>query len=146
MIIRRFFFFFSSRRRHTRLTCDWSSDVCSSDLGAGDVLRRETALLGRALETKALEVQRREIGDYPVNALQHEGAARPTHDRAVERQMSAGMLQHREAEAKTSRALLLVRQHGPQVLEPADQERLLIGEMGIECRPADVRSVDDVLD
>src|SRR5690242_1163318 len=25
-------FFFSSRRRHTRLTCDWSSDVCSSDL------------------------------------------------------------------------------------------------------------------
>src|SRR5690242_7562026 len=30
-----FFFFFSSRRRHTRLTCDWSSDVCSSDLGNG---------------------------------------------------------------------------------------------------------------
>src|SRR5438477_12649752 len=28
------FFFFSSRRRHTRLTCDWSSDVCSSDLGS----------------------------------------------------------------------------------------------------------------
>src|SRR6267142_878163 len=27
-----FFLFFSSRRRHTRLTCDWSSDVCSSDL------------------------------------------------------------------------------------------------------------------
>src|SRR6266480_3856728 len=25
-------FFFSSRRRHTMLTCDWSSDVCSSDL------------------------------------------------------------------------------------------------------------------
>src|SRR5580698_11361475 len=29
------FFFFSSRRRHTRLTCDWSSDVCSSDLYIG---------------------------------------------------------------------------------------------------------------
>src|SRR6267142_320275 len=27
-------FFFSSRRRHTRLTCDWSSDVCSSDLAS----------------------------------------------------------------------------------------------------------------
>src|SRR2546430_12285569 len=26
-------FFFSSRRRHTRFDCDWSSDVCSSDLG-----------------------------------------------------------------------------------------------------------------
>src|SRR6266568_9547433 len=30
-----FFFFFSSRRRHTRWNCDWSSDVCSSDLWQG---------------------------------------------------------------------------------------------------------------
>src|SRR2546430_8328472 len=29
------FFFFSSRRRHTRFDCDWSSDVCSSDLLIG---------------------------------------------------------------------------------------------------------------
>src|SRR5438309_2542954 len=29
-----FVFFFSSRRRHTRWNCDWSSDVCSSDLNA----------------------------------------------------------------------------------------------------------------
>src|ERR1035441_11082438 len=28
-----FVFFFSSRRRHTRCLSDWSSDVCSSDLG-----------------------------------------------------------------------------------------------------------------
>src|SRR2546427_3204782 len=28
------FFFFSSRRRHTRFDCDWSSDVCSSDLNS----------------------------------------------------------------------------------------------------------------
>src|SRR3989475_5002091 len=28
-------FFFSSRRRHTRFDCDWSSDVCSSDLRGG---------------------------------------------------------------------------------------------------------------
>src|SRR5260221_7737661 len=32
MCYMRFFFFFSSRRRHTRSLCDWSSDVCSSDL------------------------------------------------------------------------------------------------------------------
>src|SRR5262244_4285116 len=34
-------FFFSSRRRHTRLVSDWSSDVCSSDLGRmrGSVLK-----------------------------------------------------------------------------------------------------------
>src|SRR5204862_3607156 len=32
------FFFFSSRRRHTRSLRDWSSDVCSSDLDAGNSL------------------------------------------------------------------------------------------------------------
>src|SRR5690242_9829503 len=31
------FFFFSSRRRHTRLTCDWSSDVCSSEVSPQDI-------------------------------------------------------------------------------------------------------------
>src|SRR6476661_5217735 len=37
------FFFFSSRRRHTRFKCDWSSDVCSSDLLEASLamLRRE---------------------------------------------------------------------------------------------------------
>src|SRR5690348_17393797 len=38
-----FFFFFSSRRRHTRWTGDWSSDVCSSDLG--EVGKRTTAIV-----------------------------------------------------------------------------------------------------
>src|SRR5256885_11150205 len=32
-LIVRCVFFFSSRRRHTRLQGDWSSDVCSPDLG-----------------------------------------------------------------------------------------------------------------
>src|SRR5438270_14093697 len=32
-----FAFFFSSRGRHTRFDCDWSSDVCSSDLLTGAV-------------------------------------------------------------------------------------------------------------
>src|SRR5690242_21285373 len=38
------FFFFSSRRRHTRLTCDWSSDVCSSDLVPFLLVHSEHAL------------------------------------------------------------------------------------------------------
>src|ERR671916_1554968 len=33
------FFFFSSRRRHTISLCDWSSDVCSSDLYGGELIR-----------------------------------------------------------------------------------------------------------
>src|SRR5690606_40848001 len=34
------FFFFSSRRRHTRFSRDWSSDVCSSDLGHDQTAQR----------------------------------------------------------------------------------------------------------
>src|SRR3712207_8257993 len=41
-----FFFFFSSRRRHTRYWRDWSSDVCSSDLGADLILDNQGARLG----------------------------------------------------------------------------------------------------
>src|SRR6266478_8931632 len=40
------FFFFSSRRRHTRFDCDWSSDVCSSDLGQ-KISREPRALLAQ---------------------------------------------------------------------------------------------------
>src|SRR5438034_7921357 len=42
-----FFFFFSSRRRHTRSLCDWSSDVCSSDLLARPA-RRDLRVLEAA--------------------------------------------------------------------------------------------------
>src|SRR6267142_5914063 len=52
MILNYIFFFFSSRRRHTRLTCDWSSDVCSSDL-----LQREGGDLREFLAAQA-EVSR----------------------------------------------------------------------------------------
>src|SRR2546430_13018934 len=45
-----FVFCFSSRRRHTRFDCDWSSDVCSSDLsnwkiagGASDISLGQTS-------------------------------------------------------------------------------------------------------
>src|SRR2546430_9050578 len=35
--------FCSSRRRHTRFDCDWSSDVCSSDLSRHSSRRRSAA-------------------------------------------------------------------------------------------------------
>src|SRR5438270_9826229 len=43
-----FLFFFSSRRRHTRFDCDWSSDVCSSDLE-----RRSEALAAERAEAQS---------------------------------------------------------------------------------------------
>src|SRR5215204_7473637 len=44
---------FSSRRRHTRSLCDWSSDVCSSDLDRVAAYRREDA--GREAEDEGEE-------------------------------------------------------------------------------------------
>src|SRR5690242_15802906 len=60
--------FFSSRRRHTRFTCDWSSDVCSSDLIfkpiQPEILRSKVSVFvelfrkGEALKRQAHELAR----------------------------------------------------------------------------------------
>src|SRR6266850_3970782 len=71
-----FFFFFSSRRRHTRLQGDWSSDVCSSDLGRFDVVTVGTQrfrLLGldhsRPYLQGEIELLAEETGDEAAAAL-----------------------------------------------------------------------------
>src|SRR2546430_3843428 len=57
------YFFFSSRRRHTIFDCDWSSDVCSSDLdqlalwwkdgrNPDQVLGRNSGIAQRQLERR----------------------------------------------------------------------------------------------
>src|SRR6267143_6792062 len=50
MFVLCFFFFFSSRRRHTSWNCDWSSDVCSSDL-----VRRAWTAVGIKTSVKAVD-------------------------------------------------------------------------------------------
>src|SRR6267143_7248785 len=45
--------FCSSRRRHTRWNCDWSSDVCSSDLAGKTVPRHVGAAVGAARVSEA---------------------------------------------------------------------------------------------
>src|SRR2546427_4276695 len=58
-----FFFFFSSRRRHTRFDCDWSSDVCSSDLTLGSVTRTAEALhLTQPAITAQIKALEEELG------------------------------------------------------------------------------------
>src|SRR5260221_7783571 len=56
------YFFFSSRRRHTRSLCDWSSDVCSSDLvmfGLGAVPEIVGAQMGYTMGTAWTGARRR---------------------------------------------------------------------------------------
>ena len=48
-------FFFSSRRRHTRSLCDWSSDVCSSDLlpqETGNISNKQPNLTPKAIRER----------------------------------------------------------------------------------------------
>src|SRR5438034_8690029 len=47
-----FCFFFSSRRRHTRSLCDWSSDVCSSDLDVVSSICARSCLTRAASEAE----------------------------------------------------------------------------------------------
>src|SRR5438309_5525550 len=53
-------FFFSSRRRHTRWNCDWSSDVCYSDLAdearipGGSALAVDRVVFSRGVEARVL--------------------------------------------------------------------------------------------
>src|SRR5256886_8960366 len=60
------YFFFSSRRRHTRFDCDWSSDVCSSDLSLGQLGERQRSVGTRECRDRLR--QQRE----PLSALQRE--------------------------------------------------------------------------
>src|SRR6266571_7350383 len=65
-----FFFFFSSRRRHTRLTCDWSSDVCSSDLSGTNRLdeARLGSVAGEPVTKAGAEVARSATG-YAIGGV-----------------------------------------------------------------------------
>src|SRR5689334_25070006 len=62
------FFFFSSRRRHTRWNCDWSSDVCSSDLvvaddrDARDLRAQRRRLLGQPEAVGVLDAADQQLG------------------------------------------------------------------------------------
>src|ERR1035437_1432362 len=57
-----YFFFFSSRRRHTRYWRDWSSDVCSSDLGPTIF----TVMSSLAVEHNAINLGQG-FPDYPMS-------------------------------------------------------------------------------
>src|SRR6266568_7833056 len=80
------FFFFSSRRRHTRWNCDWSSDVCSSDLLARWVAEDRLAALEFGREWPALDVKEgdADMGGHAFRWRQETGATPVARLRRVE--------------------------------------------------------------
>src|SRR5689334_19637396 len=82
-------FFFSSRRRHTRWNCDWSSDVCSSDLpmlesedyelgivGRSEAMQKVFKLIGQVAGTDATALITGESGtgkELVARAIYHHG-------------------------------------------------------------------------
>src|SRR5256886_6687123 len=78
------FFFFSSRRRHTRFDCDWSSDVCSSDLGA-QIDRPERDALVIQLGPLLTVAGPAERAIYAVAPLVHAGSQRGSRRDGLER-------------------------------------------------------------
>src|SRR2546430_6390708 len=63
-------FFFSSRRRHTRFDCDWSSDVCSSDLTeAGYVGEDVENIILKLLQAADGDVQRCQQGIIYIDEI-----------------------------------------------------------------------------
>src|SRR5689334_24734868 len=82
-----FFFFFSSRRRHTRWNCDWSSDVCSSDLNVDEFFGVELAVDG-AVGLPVLAEELVDVVDDRLRGLDdlaraHEGLEQRSEERRV---------------------------------------------------------------
>src|SRR5689334_23857935 len=76
-------FFFSSRRRHTRWNCDWSSDVCSSDLAPNRV---RPLTQGRG-HMSGSEFERENIVTGALSATADSKAAEPARERSEERRV-----------------------------------------------------------
>src|SRR6266481_4079077 len=81
----KFFFFFSSRRRHTRWNCDWSSDVCSSDLRVTGTARAPVFMSGERYCTRTTS---------PGGAAQGMGGREQV-------KAAAGIVAHRPYEVKS---------------------------------------------
>src|SRR5256886_6953629 len=84
-------FFFSSRRRHTRFDCDWSSDVCSSDLGKVQLSLEHVdahVLLRNALDICQSEITNKKLKlETDLSATKVELLADPARLRSEERRV-----------------------------------------------------------
>src|SRR5690242_21503075 len=97
-----FFFFFSSRRRHTRLTCDWSSDCALPILDDARLVDQQTASGRSAISAAGKTVQNifRAGGDGHAESrspvARAAGQGRSVKGTAVQNQIEIGRASCRE--------------------------------------------------
>src|SRR5260370_29831472 len=80
------FFFFSRKRRHTIFKCDWSSDVCSSDLFEQNISRQQMGFTEVWLQLQSLTQGRSRLCDVshiPIQAPEGEVALPRSEERRV---------------------------------------------------------------
>src|SRR5690348_18258269 len=103
-------FFFSSRRRHTRWTGDWSSDVCSSDLGKADGADHERKTHDGRGERRAGPAKREHdaepsvehASDWTVLAEQHQQREARSEERRVGKESRPGCEREESKRKRTS--------------------------------------------
>src|SRR5437588_12330450 len=113
-----FFFFFSSRRRHTRSLCDWSSDVCSSDLRDQELVAFLVVVVGPRIRQR---FRSQGIAERKVVILDGEDIREIVRDLEL------------EVELHRLHALVL---HGERVLHALADEPLTSNREGVVVEPA----------
>src|SRR5690606_40940008 len=88
----------SSRRRHTRFSRDWSSDVCSSDLG--HVVRLDVAAVAEDAPPEAVRTGLEDLGLHAAAVRAVAEASLPGLDRLP---AAAGPARHREERSEERR-------------------------------------------
>src|SRR5437762_6434013 len=98
--------FFSSRRRHTRYIGDWSSDVCSSDLGRNQEAQEQRVRKESADgQCASHNLARADIHDYRANYSEQQAGGK-THDRGRGKRRSEERRVGKECRYR------MVREHG----------------------------------
>src|SRR5256885_480965 len=130
-----FFFFFSSRRRHTRLQGDWSSDVCSSDLGfPNDTARSIEVAPGSVVELDPRHATGERLGGLELRSDDHRAGRIDIPLLAVDRERSQSLgeplcpIRLREPHHYFSPAVDVTPQHPRRLRGPLCDCRSAIGE------------------
>src|SRR2546430_9070794 len=106
-------YLFSSRRRHTRFDCDWSSDVCSSDLF--EQLQWDKVLYAEILLFPYLHTTQGLSGENVVEIVD-EAVAQASQEMGIEARIILSVLRHYSTQQSLATVKLVERFKGTRVV------------------------------